>query len=188
MVKVLQIAMNEGIDPMDGQKKNGPVELLPLSELTTFEAFYAQYRRLLDWYFEKCARDQLHSYEVMNREVSFLFASALMDDCLARGKALLDGGVRILGGTLETYGNINASDALTAVKRLVFEERKYTLEEMNEAASRDFQETGNCSGTFWRFPSTATMSRKPMTWRMICTNSRRNLSGRKALTWAWIIS
>lgn len=142
MVKVLQIAMNEGIDPMDGQKKNGPVELLPLSELTTFEAFYAQYRRLLDWYFEKCARDQLHSYEVMNREVSFLFASALMDDCLARGKALLDGGVRILGGTLETYGNINASDALTAVKRLVFEERKYTLEEMNEAASRDFQGDG----------------------------------------------
>lgn len=142
MVKVLQIAMNEGIDPMDGQKKNGPVELLPLSELTTFEAFYAQYRRLLDWYFEKCARDQLHSYEVMNREVSFLFASALMDDCLARGKALLDGGVRILGGTLETYGNINASDALTAVKRLVFEERKHTLEEMNEAASRDFQGDG----------------------------------------------
>lgn len=142
MVKVLQIAMNEGIDPMDGQKKNGPVELLPLSELTTFEAFYAQYRRLLDWYFEKCARDQLHSYEVMNREVSFLFASALMDDCLARGKALLDGGVRILGGTLETYGNINASNALTAVKRLVFEERKYTLEEMNEAASRDFQGDG----------------------------------------------
>uniref|UniRef100_UPI002610977D pyruvate formate lyase family protein n=1 Tax=Faecalibaculum rodentium TaxID=1702221 RepID=UPI002610977D len=139
MVKVLQIAMNEGTDPMDGLKKNGPVDLKPLVDLTTFEAFYDQYKKMLDWYFEKCARDQLYSYEVMNREVSFLFASALMDDCLARGKALLDGGVKILGGTLETYGNINASDALTAIRRLVFEEKKYTLEEMNAAANRDFQ-------------------------------------------------
>ncbi len=139
MVKVLQIAMNEGVDPMDGKQKNGLVQLKPLVDLTTFEAFYDQYKKMLDWYFEKCARDQLYSYEVMNREVSFLFASALMDDCLARGKALLDGGVKILGGTLETYGNINASDALTAIRRLVFEEKKYTLEEMNAAANRDFQ-------------------------------------------------
>ena len=139
MVKVLQIAMNEGVDPMDGKQKNGPVQLKPLVDLTTFEAFYDQYKKMLDWYFEKCARDQLYSYEVMNREVSFLFASALMDDCLARGKALLDGGVKILGGTLETYGNINASDALTAIRRLVFEEKKCTLEEMNAAANRDFQ-------------------------------------------------
>lgn len=139
MVKILQIAMNEGVDPMDGKQKNGPVQLKPLVDLTTFEAFYDQYKKMLDWYFEKCARDQLYSYEVMNREVSFLFASALMDDCLARGKALLDGGVKILGGTLETYGNINASDALTAIRRLVFEEKKYTLEEMNAAANRDFQ-------------------------------------------------
>ncbi len=138
LVKILQLAMNEGIDPMDGQRKNGPVKLKPLSELKSFEAFYEQYKTLLDWYFEKCVRDQLYSYQVMNREVSFLFASALMDDCLGRGQALLDGGVKILGGTLETYGNINASDALVAIRRMAFEEKRYTLEELNEAAKADF--------------------------------------------------
>ena len=34
----------------------------------------------------------------MNQHVSFLFTSLLTDDCIARGKALLDGGVRYLGG------------------------------------------------------------------------------------------
>ena len=63
----------------------------------------------------------------MNKEVSFLFTSILMDDCISKGKALLDGGVRYLGGTNETYGNINTSDSLYAIKHLVFEKKKYTL-------------------------------------------------------------
>lgn len=139
MVKVLQMAMNDGIDPMDGIKKSGPVRLLPIDQLTTFERFYDQYKALLDWYLELCAKDQLYSYKVMNQEVSFLFASALMDDCLSRGKALLDGGVKILGGTLETYGNINSSDALVAIKRLVYDEKKYSLAYLNEAAKANFE-------------------------------------------------
>lgn len=46
--------------------------------------------------------------------------------------------MKILGGTLETYGNINASDALVAIRRMAFEEKRYTLEELNEAAKADF--------------------------------------------------
>jgi pyruvate-formate lyase len=138
LVKILQIAMNEGIDPMDGKYKAGPVKLLPLKELDSWEAFYGQYKALLDYYFDLSVYAQKHSYEVMNQEVSFLFVSALMQDCLGREKALLDGGVKILGGTNETYGNINASDALYAVKTLAFDQKKYTLDELNAAALADF--------------------------------------------------
>jgi len=74
----------------------------------------------------------------MNDHVSFLFTSILMDDCIERGKALLDGGVRYLGGTNETYGNINTSDALYAIKHLVFDSRQYTLAQLQEAALADF--------------------------------------------------
>ena len=63
----------------------------------------------------------------MNEEVSFQFNSILMDDCIERGRALLDGGVEILGGTNETYGNINTSDAFYAIKTLVYDQKKYTL-------------------------------------------------------------
>ena len=55
------------------------------------------------------------------------------------GKALLDGGVQYLGGTCETYGNINASDSLWAVKHLVFDEKKYTLPQLEEAILHNFE-------------------------------------------------
>lgn len=62
-----------------------------------------------------------------------------MDDCIQKGKALLDGGVRYLGGTNETYGNINTSDSLYAIKKLVYEEKRYTLEEVRNAMLDNFE-------------------------------------------------
>lgn len=138
LLKLLTIALNEGIDPMDGKKKSGPVPMLPSSALDTFEALYGQYLALLDYYFDLSVQAQVYSYEAMRNEVSFLFTSLLMDDCIGRGKALLDGGVRYLGGTNETYGNINTSDALCAVKHFVYDTRQYTLPQLCEAACADF--------------------------------------------------
>ena len=139
MLKLLQIALNEGIDPMDGIYKAGPVACKPLSQLKTFEDLMKQYEAVQDYYFDLSIDAQKYSYKIMNQEVSFLFSSILMDDCIAREKALLDGGVAILGGTNETYGNINASDALYAIKKLVYDKKKYTLEELNQAALANFK-------------------------------------------------
>lgn len=138
LLKLLTIALNQGVDPMDGKRKNGTVPLLPPEELLTFDQLYSQYKALLDYYLDLSVQAQTYSYQLMNREVSFLFTSLLMDDCIARGKALLDGGVRYLGGTNETYGNINTSDALAAIKHFVYDTKKYTLPQLVEAAKADF--------------------------------------------------
>jgi pyruvate-formate lyase len=142
LLKILQMSLEGGVDPADGVDKSDGVPVAPLSELTTFEALLDNYYRLLDHYLDLSVEAQFHSYEVMSREVSFLFPSILMDDCLARGRALLDGGVEILGGTNETYGNINTSDALWAIKRLVFDEGRYTLEQVVAACDDDFAGPG----------------------------------------------
>lgn len=134
----MQLALNEGYDPMDHIYKAGPIKVKPLSEMKTFDDFYNQYKKLLDYYFDLSVEAQLHSYKVMNQEVSFLFTSILMDDCINREKSLLDGGVEILGGTNETYGNINSSDALYAIKTLVYDQKKYTLEQLNQAALHNY--------------------------------------------------
>lgn len=142
LLKILTIFMNGGIDPEDGIRKDGGVPIKPLEEYKTFEEFYAGYKRLLDFYLDLSADAQYHSYEVMNRHVAFLFTSILMDDCLERGKALLDGGIRYLGGTNETYGNINTSDSLLAIKTLVFDEKKYTLRQIADAVLANFEGFG----------------------------------------------
>lgn len=138
LLKLLTIFMNDGIDPMDGKWKNGPVPIRKLEEYRTFEEFYAGYKTFLDYYLDLSVKAQYYSYQLMNRYVSFLFTSLLTDDCIARGKALLDGGVRYLGGTNETYGNINTSDSLWAIRDLVFNRKKYTLRQLNDAMLADF--------------------------------------------------
>ena len=138
LLKLLTIYMNDGIDPIDGKRKSGPVPLKKLEEYQTFEEFYDGYKALLDYYLDLSVKAQYHSYEVMNQHVSFLFTSLLTDDCIARGKALLDGGVRDLGGTNETYGNINTSDSLWVIRDLVFNQKKYTLRQLNDAMLANF--------------------------------------------------
>lgn len=139
LLKLLNIFMNDGVDPMDNKLKTGEYRLKPLESYKTFDSFYKGYCDFLDYYLDLSAYAQYHSYQVMNQYVSFLFNSILMDDCMERGKALLDGGVRYLGGTNETYGNINTSDSLLAIKKLVFDTKKYTLKEINQALVANFQ-------------------------------------------------
>lgn len=152
LLKLLQISLNGGIDPMDGVDKSDGVALRPAEELTSFDSLYAQYKRLLDHYFDLSVAAQKRSYEIMNEEVSFLFTSILMDDCLGRGKALLDGGVRYLGGTNETYGNINASDSLAAIREVVFEKKLTTLPALRDAANVDFEGQEWLRRQLWEAP------------------------------------
>lgn len=151
LLKLLTMALNEGVDPMDGRKKSGPVPMLPPEELDTFDKLYEQYQALLNYYFDLSVKAQVYSYEAMRQEVSFLFTSLLMDDCIGRGKALLDGGVRYLGGTNETYGNINTSDALSAIRYFVYDTKKYTLRQLCEAAKADFAGYENIRMDLWNY-------------------------------------
>lgn len=138
VLKLLTIFLSGGTDPMDGVDKSACVPLPPLYAYDTFEAFYAGYRALLDRYLDLSADAQYRSYDVMRAHVSFLFTSILTDDCLARGRAVLDGGVRYLGGTNEIYGLINASDSLFAIKHLVYDTKRYSIDEIAEAVRANF--------------------------------------------------
>jgi pyruvate-formate lyase len=124
---------------MDGKRKCGNLSIPACGEFKSFDEFYGKYQELLDYFMDISIKAQMHSYKVMNEEVSFLFTSLLMDDCIGRGKALLDGGVRYLGGSNETYGNINTSDSLWAIKHLVFDTHTYTLPQLQKAALANFE-------------------------------------------------
>lgn len=142
LLKLLTIYLNGGVDPMDGQRKDAGVPVPALKELDaipTYEAFFEGYGRLLDAYLDMAVDRQMLSFRMMNQHVSFLMMSVLTDDCIARGRAILDGGVRYLGGTNETYGNINASDSLYAIQKLVFQDRRYTLSQIARALLDNFE-------------------------------------------------
>ena len=139
LIKTLNIFMNNGIDPYDNVYKGEVIHLKKLEEISSYQEFYNEYLVLVDHYLDILAYSQAKSYESMNNDVDFVFNSILMDNCLASGKPLLGGGVAYLGGCCETFGNTNTADALTAIKKLVFDEKKYTLTEVNNALLADFE-------------------------------------------------
>jgi pyruvate-formate lyase len=152
LTKFVNIILNEGIDPFDGVRRNGPVPMKRLEDIQTFEEFYDIYQQLNDYYAQMCVDAQIQSYDLMNSQVSFLYNSILMDGCIEKGKALLDGGAQYMGGSCETFGNVNASDALTAIKKLVFDEKKYTLRQINDALLADFEGYEKLRQDLWKAP------------------------------------
>lgn len=138
ILKILNIALTGGTDFWDGKDKSGGTALLKPEQVTSFDDVMQNYKDLLDHYIELTSEAQSFSYKVMNQEVGFLFTSILTDDCIGRSKSLLDGGVYKLGGTNETYGNTNAYDSLSAIKKVIFEDKKYSYVELIEALRADF--------------------------------------------------
>jgi pyruvate-formate lyase len=108
------------------------------SRLESFDAVWDAYAALVEDHVEALAIQERIEYDICAKEAPFLFFSMLYDDCIDRQKPIFGGGVRHLGGTLETYGNSNTADALTAINRLVFEERRFTLDEVVAACDANF--------------------------------------------------
>jgi pyruvate-formate lyase len=104
----------------------------------SFEALYAaviaQYTR------EAFAMAKFHRtlIDVHNENIAFLMGSVLVNDCMARCKPVLNGGARYNGAVVMGHGFTNTADALTALKTLVYEQKKYTLQEIIEALDADY--------------------------------------------------
>ncbi len=138
LLKLLTISVNGGVDPWDNKDKSDRLVLKQPHEMASFTDVFDQYKKVLSHYLDLGTYSQSKSYEVMNGLCSFVMVSLLSDNCMDRGRAVLDGGVKYLGGTNEMYGNANAADSLSAIKSVVFEHKTYTLEEVVDAANRDF--------------------------------------------------
>lgn len=104
-----------------------------------FDSFYREYISRMEEVILCLAQQEKQEYVVCGEEAPFLFYSVLFESCIERGKPILEGGLEYLGGTLETYGNINTADSLTAIKDLVFDKKRITAAELTDALERNFQ-------------------------------------------------
>ena len=66
--------------------------------------------------------------------------SCLIDDCIARGKSIYDGGARYMFVLPTFVGFANIVDSLVAIGHLVYEEGKVSLAEFNRIVQSDFAE------------------------------------------------
>lgn len=110
-----------------------------IEEIGSFDAFF-------NWYKEELTGHLKFSMDAINHLDSALskcyptpFLSVLMDGCIQKGKDVTAGGAIYNNTGINLCGLANVVDSLAAIRQLVFEEKRYTLEDFKAAMSANFE-------------------------------------------------
>ena len=128
LAKCLELALHDGKCALTGELLGIPTG--DPASFDTFEKLWNAYTSQLEYQVKALAQQQKIEYDVMGKEAAFLYFTLLSDDCLAKGKAMFDGGVRYLAGTLETYGNVDTGDSLAGIRRAVFQDKIVSMRDL----------------------------------------------------------
>ena len=71
--------------------------------------------------------------------VPAVFLSVLTDDCIKKGKDYNDGGPRYNTNYIQCVGIGTITDSLSVLKKHVFEDKRYTMDEVLDALHKDFE-------------------------------------------------
>lgn len=134
MLRPLELVFSEGAEfgVQVGAKT------MPLAEMKSFDDFFAAYQEQMN-YFIRLLVNADNSIDVAHAERCPLpFQSAMMDDCIKRGKSLQEGGAVYNFTGPQGFGIANVTDGLYAVRKLVFEEQRLSLEAFKDALDHNF--------------------------------------------------
>ena len=139
--RILLIAMNDGIDPTSNKRF---VEGCGhFRDMKSFD----ELMNAINVTIRKLTRMSVIVENAIDlaleRDVPDILCSALVQDCIGRGKTIKEGGAiyDFISGL--QVGIANMADSLAAIKKLVFEEKKITPEQLCNALEDDFTSEEN---------------------------------------------
>lgn len=141
MVKVLELVMNNGM--LDGVRITP--ETGEFSSFTDFDQILDAYQKQMEY----CVRFLVNADNSVDiahgMRAPLPFLSSMADDCIAKGRALENGGAHYNFTGPQGVGVANVGDSLMSIKKLVFEDGKYTLAQIKQAVDDNFGEGGASS-------------------------------------------
>ncbi|MBQ8659022.1 MAG: glycyl radical protein [Clostridia bacterium] len=134
MCRPLELVFSNGVDK---GVKIGP-DTGDVTKMTSFEEFYNAYKTQQS-YFIKLLVNANNAIDAAHAtRMPLPFQSCMVDDCIARGKSLQEGGAVYNFTGPQGFGIANNTDGLLAVKQLVFDEKKVTMAEFKAALEANF--------------------------------------------------
>jgi len=138
LAKCLWWALHQGINPETGEQWGAPNP-----DPTTFES----YQDLMDAYLwqvrffvERLSKLENTSRSLYEKYLPRPFLSALEDGCIEKGKDSRQWAYpSMIHDFIILIGSTNVADSITAVKKVVFEERKASLAEVIEALNKNWE-------------------------------------------------
>ncbi len=132
--KILDIALNNGVDPISKTKM---FETREINSYDDFRTYYIDIMKVAirNW-------QQYWNYVMIahRNTVPLIFCSVFVDDCIASGKCMDDGGA-ILNQSITTLssGMVNVANSLAVIKKLCYEDRVCTFEELKNIVHNNWQ-------------------------------------------------
>ena len=134
MCRPLEMVFSQG---MDKGVQIGP-KTADVATIKTYEEFENAYREQMNYFIELMVNAD-NAIDVAHGERCPLpFQSCMVEDCIGRGKSLQEGGALYNFTGPQGFGIANVTDAMYAIKKLVFEDKKYTLPFFKEALENNY--------------------------------------------------
>ncbi len=134
MCRPLELVFSNGYDK--GERisiQTGRVE-----DMTTFEDFYDAYKKQMEYQISLLVNADNAIDTAHATRCPLPFLSSMVDDCIARGKSVQEGGAVYNFTGPQGFGIANMADSLYAVKKLVFDEKKVTLAGYKRALAMNY--------------------------------------------------
>lgn len=138
--RTLLIVMNGGRDPESGK------QLLPnyghFTEMKSYDELFTAWDQSLREITRQSVIIENTCDLALEQNYPDILCSVLTEDCIGRGKTIKEGGTiyDFISGL--QVGIANLADSLAAIKKLVFEEKKITQQELWQALTDNFQGPG----------------------------------------------
>lgn len=134
LARVLEITLHNG--KADG-KQIGPVTG-DLEDFKNIEEIIAAYKKQIAYFVNQMVLAD-NCVDLAHRKRAPLpFVSSLMDDCIAVGKSIQEGGAHYRSSGPLGVGVANVGDAFMAIKELVFDKKMLSLRDLKKALETDF--------------------------------------------------
>ncbi len=131
--KLFELLMNDGRDPMS------QIQLIKLTTPTSYAQLWENWNTLLAFYTQLAVDCDRVCDESLSVYDSDPLTSVFHDDCIERGKTLKNGGARYDVVSQSNTGVVVVANSLMSLKKLVFDEKRYTLTEIKNAITHNWE-------------------------------------------------
>ncbi len=134
--KCLEFALYNGTDPMSGKKVS--IETGDPTTFTRYEEFERAFIQQLEFVTYNCCSSANTYQHLRGVFQPHPLRSCLIEGCLESGRDYRNGGPLYNHGQILAEGIADTGDSLYAVKKLVYDEKKYTMSQLLDALNANF--------------------------------------------------
>jgi formate C-acetyltransferase len=135
--KILEITLNKGVDPSTGKKIGSTKD--DSAVFNSFDDLFAAFNMQLRHFVDIKVRGSNIIERLFAEQMPAPFLSALIDDCILKGRDYNDGGPRYNTTYIMPVGIGTLTDSLAAIKHHVFDEKQLSMEQLLKALRDNFE-------------------------------------------------